>query len=812
MKQRVEHNNIFEKFEKLRSRLKTIIFDQDEAIDEVIDAFIHMAYKSIEEPPKAIFAFLGPEAVGKNYLARLLSEHIEEIKGFKLFDMEQYAEPEEAETLLGRKFVHDEVQEGKLVRFLRKEPKSVIVFDSIEKADNQLQLALLELITTSDHESGLDCSEVVFVFTSTLGSVLYQNKEFLDSFKKNKVRAQSLMMAAISKEKKVVYELIQDAIAPKLLAVMSRNDLVLFNKLSLASIVRIGSATLDRLAKSLLDKSRISLEWQDRKELMTLLTLSFAPVINVKRVRRKLPDMILAKMTQFIRETGKLPGKIVFSPSRQAKVFLNELLREEDLLIQKLFKRNETVELSWKEEERANAVLITLEQVELKKLPPVRAVFLEALPAVEFSSVCFGDIAGNEPIKKTFKQIISILQKPALVRKFAIDLPRGMLLHGPEGVGKTMLGKAFAKEAGRPYIYVSRSDLFDPNYIRMVYQKAREFAPSIVFLDGVDVKGLVEGVYAYMPVDQLIMEIDSLPTDPDEFVFTIATAQNREEVSPLLIAPDRIDLFVEAPELDKEARKFFIEKILEKPNDGKIDAERVARYISGMNGYDLQRIGKEASLAAIRNGLDYISEEILIEQINIIKYGSRLEKTRIRNLEEDLRMTAYHEAGHAVLSSLLLPDIKIEQVTITPRLQSLGFISYSTEDFAGNVSREEVFNNICVLLAGRMAEVREFGDKGIDSGAANDLEEATRHAYMAIANMGMDEELGPIHFDTLAQNVSKQFFRQKIEKALSLWIGDATVKAEKLVARHWEKIEKLAAVLIKKEIVDGAELEIIMKG
>ena len=545
---------------------------------------------------------------------------------------------------------------------------------------------------------------------------------------------------------------------------------------------------------------------------MTLLTLSFAPVINVKRVRRKLPDIILAKMTQCIRDTDKLPARIIFRPSRQVKVFLNEILQEGDLLVRKLFKRNETVELSWKEEEKANTVLITLEQAELKKLPPVKGVFQEDLPAVEFSSVCFDDIAGNEPIKKTFKQIIGILQNPELVREFAIDLPRGMLLHGPAGVGKTMFGKAFAREAGRPYIYVSRSDLFDPNYIRLVYQKAREFAPSIVFLDGVDVKGLVDGVYAYMPVDPLILELDSLPTDPDEFVFTFATAQNRDEVSPLLIAPDRIDLFVEVPELDKEARKFFIEKILEKPNDGKIDAERVARYISGMNGYDLQRIGKEASLAAIRNGLDSISEEILIEQINIIKYGTRLEKTRIRNLEEDLRMTAYHEAGHAVLSSLLLPDIKIEQVTITPRLQSLGFISYSTEDFAGNVSRKEVFNNICVLLAGRMAEVREFGDKGVDSGAANDLEEATRHAYVAIANMGMDEELGPIHFDTLAQNVSKHFFRQEIEKALSRWIGDATVKAEKLVDRHWEKIEKLAAVLIKKEIVDGAELEIIMKG
>jgi len=135
---------------------------------------------------------------------------------------------------------------------------------------------------------------------------------------------------------------------------------------------------------------------------------------------------------------------------------------------------------------------------------------------------------------------------------------------------------------------------------------------------------------------------------------------------------------------------------------------------------------------AIRHGLDCISEEILIEQINIIKYGSKLEKGHIRNLEEDLRQTAFHEAGHAVLSYLLLPNIKIEQVTIAPRLGVLGFISYSFEDFPSNLSKDEVFNNICVLMAGRMASMKKFGLKG------------------------MDEELGFVHADTLSHNVTPQ--------------------------------------------------------
>lgn len=173
-------------------------------------------------------------------------------------------------------------------------------------------------------------------------------------------------------------------------------------------------------------------------------------------------------------------------------------------------------------------------------------------------------------------------------------------------------------------------------------------------------------------------------------------------------------------------------------------------------------------------------------------------------------MTAYHEAGHAVLSYLLLPEIKIEQVTIAPRSQTLGFTSYSTEDFFGNVNREELFNNICVLLAGRVANIRQAGDRGIDSGAANDLEMATHQAYMAVANLGMDDELGNVQADTLCQNVSRQLFLRTVERRVQVWISDATAQAETLVARHWDKIQRLAEVLISQEIVDGAELESIM--
>ncbi|MFA6498885.1 MAG: AAA family ATPase [Desulfurivibrionaceae bacterium] len=803
--------NQLKQFETIRRELKKTVLDQGDAIDEVVDAFIHMAFRPPKEaPPKAIFTFLGPSGVGKVYLARVLCSMLKEYKGFKHVDLERYSDPESGDQLLAPQMIGQEIQEGELIRFLRATPRAIILFESIEMASNQLQMALLDLITKEEPDSGINCREVVFIFTSTLGSTLYQGKEFLATFRRSKTRAQGLVMQTIAKEKKVVGEIIQEAITPKLLATLAQNYIILFNRLGLNAMVRIGTDSLLQLSKHF-HKKGITLEFPELKDLVSLLVLSQGPAITAKKVKQKLPDEVLFKITRSLRQLSAPPARIIFKVTQKAAASLHKLSEASDQILPQLYKNNRTVELTWKEYQRGESLIFSLAKAETRALSMGKGLLRSERPAIEFSEIGFENIAGNRQPKTTLKQIINTLKNPELVKKFAISMPKGMLLYGPPGVGKTLLGKAFARETGRPYLYVSRTELFDSEYIRLVYLKAREYAPSIVFLDGIDIKGLMEGMVTGVPADQLALEIDALSDDPEESVFTVVTAMSREEVPSLLIEPERIDTFVEVPELDREARRFFVEQILKKPNDGKIDVDKVVRYISGMNGYELQRIGKEASLHAIRHGRDCISEEILIEQINIIKYGSKLEKKHIRNLEEDLRMTAFHEAGHAVLSFLLLPDVKIEQVTIAPRLRTLGFISYSFEDFPSNLSKDEVFNNICVLMAGRIASMKKFGPKGMDTGAASDLEEATHQAYTAIANLGMDEELGFVHTDTLSRNVNKQLFQEVVERQVRLWIDKATKMAGELVKTNWQQIDTLANILIRQEIVDGGELEKIMQ-
>ena len=177
----------------------------------------------------------------------------------------------------------------------------------------------------------------------------------------------------------------------------------------------------------------------------------------------------------------------------------------------------------------------------------------------------------------------------------------------------------------------------------------------------------------------------------------------------------------------------------------------------------------------------------------------------VKSLEEELKMTAYHEAAHAVLSSLLLPHIKIEQVTISRRSKMLGFVSYNAEDQLSNVTKEELFNDICVLLSGRIAKIKKSGSDHMDSGAVNDLEQASLQIYAAITNLGMDKELGFINIESITL-LDNYFLSPQIEKRFLHWIGVAQKHTERLVNKYWDKIEKVALKLIEKELVESDEL------
>jgi len=423
-------------------------------------------------------------------------------------------------------------------------------------------------------------------------------------------------------------------------------------------------------------------------------------------------------------------------------------------------------------------------------------------PKLQKSKIGFDDVVGHKKIKERLRSIINIIKNPQMLEAFDIPAPKGILLYGPASVGKIMLAKAFVKEAGLSYIEISGSKLFELDYIKEVYDIASKHAPCVVILEDIDIKGIVQGTIANVSFSDIAKVLESV----DKMVFTIATAETLEGVDPVLTAPEKLDFLLEVSKLDKDARRFFVEKILQKPHDPKIDTERIVRYITGMSAMELERLGRMAALNVIEQGKKRITEDILIEQINIIKYGHKIETQMVRNLEEQQKMTAYHEAGHAILSCILLPHIKIEQVTISRRSKMLGFVSYNAEDELTNITKEELFNDVCVMFAGRISKIKKAGgEEKMDSGASDDLSQASLNIYAAITNLGMDRELGFINIDSIAL-LDSYFLSPQIEKRYLHWIHVAKKRTQELVDEHWNKIEKLALELIDKEIVEEKEL------
>ena len=422
-------------------------------------------------------------------------------------------------------------------------------------------------------------------------------------------------------------------------------------------------------------------------------------------------------------------------------------------------------------------------------------------PKLKKSEISFDDVVGHKHIKERLKGIIKIIKNPQMLEPFDVTIPKGLLLYGPVSVGKSMLAKAFVKEARLTYVEISGSKLFDLSYIKEVYEIASKHAPCVVILEDIDTKGIMQGAITNVSFSDIAKVLESI----NVMVFTIATAESLDEIDPVLTSAQKLDFLVEVSELDKDARRFFIEKIMKKPHDTKIDIERIVRYIAGMSALELERVGRMAALSVVEQDKELITEEILIEQINIIKYGHKIEKQMVESLEDELKMTAYHEAAHAVLSVLLLPHIKIEQVTISPRSKMLGFVSYNDEDQFSNVTKEELFHDVCILLAGRVSHVKKRGSEHMDSGASNDLSQASLQVYAAISTLGMDKELGYINLNAV-NSLDNYFLEQQIEKRFLHWMHTAKQHTEKLVDEHWHKIEALALKLIEQEIVESDEL------
>ena len=442
----------------------------------------------------------------------------------------------------------------------------------------------------------------------------------------------------------------------------------------------------------------------------------------------------------------------------------------------------------------------------------------------------YDDVAGVDGAKQDLREIIDFLKDPDEFRKLGAKMPRGILLMGPPGTGKTLLAKATAHEAGVPFFSISGSEFIEmfvgvgASRVRDMFKEARAKAPALIFIDEIDSVGRVRGTglgggndEREQTLNQVLAEMDGFTGE--EAVVVLAATNRPDVLDPALLRPGRFDrkVTLELPQL--EAREKILAVHTRKvPVAGDVDLHELARLTVGFSGADLANLVNEAALLAARNKADKVTSDDFNKAHDKVIMGS--ERKDLLNPSERHR-TAVHESGHALLALLLPESDPLRQVSIIPRGRALGATEQLPAEDRHNYPQPYIETRLAVMLGGRCAEKLVLGN--ISSGAANDLEQATRLAKMMVTQWGMSDVLGPVHFHVGNEHPflgyeltqEKDFSEdtaKKIDEEIHRIILQAETLARQTLAENQAPLLRLVEALLQRETLDKTSIEEIVAG
>ncbi len=443
-------------------------------------------------------------------------------------------------------------------------------------------------------------------------------------------------------------------------------------------------------------------------------------------------------------------------------------------------------------------------------------------------AVTFDDVAGADEAKEELKEVVEFLKDPEKFRRLGARIPKGVLLVGPPGVGKTLLAKAVAGEAGVPFFSLSGSEFVEmfvgvgASRVRDLFAQARKHSPCIVFLDEIDAVGRQRGAglggshdEREQTLNQLLVEMDGFDTDTNIIVMA---ATNRPDIlDPALLRPGRFDrrIVIDRPDL-KGRLEILKVHTRGKPLDPNVDLEAIARATPGFVGADLENLVNEAAILAARRGKDRITQRELEEAIERVMAGPE-RRSRVIS-EDEKRIIAYHEAGHAVVMQALPEADPVHKISIIPRGMAGGYTMAFPEEDRILVSRKKLFAELVSLLGGRAAEELVFDD--ITSGAANDLERVTHLARTMVTRFGMSETLAPMTFgksegliflgrDLHEMRDYSEAVAQRIDEEVQKLVRRAYDKARSILVQYRDVLDRVAQALLEKETLTREEFEAI---
>jgi cell division protease FtsH len=439
-------------------------------------------------------------------------------------------------------------------------------------------------------------------------------------------------------------------------------------------------------------------------------------------------------------------------------------------------------------------------------------------------TVTFADVAGLEQVKQDLQEIVEFLKDPKKFQRLGGRVPKGVLLMGPPGTGKTLLARAVAGEAGVPFFSISGSEFIQmfvgvgASRVRDLFKTAKDNAPAILFIDEIDAVGRIRGAglggghdEREQTLNQILSEMDGF--SPSESVIILAATNRPDVLDPALLRPGRFDRHVTVDRPNQKARlALFKVHTRNVPLAADVDLDRLANATVGLTGADIRNLVNEAALWATRHDKNAVDSSDFDYARDKVLMGPKREEVLAGR---EKKMTAYHEAGHA-LGAWLLPGVdKLHKVTIIPRGRALGVTQLVPEEDRMNIGESDLHNRLVFILAGRAAEKLVFGE--YSAGAENDLMQATRIARKMVAHWGMSERVGPVACATSNEHpfLGRDVYEQRefseatariIDEEVSRLLSEAAERSMKLLSDHRDKLDSLAGALETREMLDDTEV------
>ena len=442
--------------------------------------------------------------------------------------------------------------------------------------------------------------------------------------------------------------------------------------------------------------------------------------------------------------------------------------------------------------------------------------------------VTFKDVAGQEEAKESLKEVVDFLEKPERYEAIGAKLPRGALLVGPPGTGKTLLAKAVAGEAGVPFFSISGSEFVEmfvgrgAAKVRDLFKQAKEKAPCIVFIDEIDTIGKKRDGGGFSGNDEREQTLNQLLTEMDGFdnkkgIVVLAATNRPDSLDPALLRPGRFDRRVPVELPDLTGRKAILELHLKDVKvQQPVDMSAIARATPGASGADLANIINEGALRAVRMGRKLACQEDFEESVEVVIAGQQRKSTVLSDHEK--QVVSYHEIGHAIVAASQTGSAPVTKITIVPRTSgALGYTMQVEQDEKFLTTKQEVLNKLAVYCGGRAAEELIFGE--MTTGAANDIEQATKLARNMITRFGMSDEFGMMALGTVQNAYLNQDTSltcapgtaERVDDAVLKLITEAHERALQILRENKFKLHELARYLYKKETITGEEFMTLMK-